>query len=569
MKIISLILVLGSVSSGQIPLTGVPAPAAAESDALGEKPSAVSLGPCSTPRTAASTWLDNLQEETFDLALASQCAAPVQDVSQEETRVRMLQLKQIFDARGIFIRIDQLSDDPDYREQNTGRRVAYLSQLFRQAYLTKQNDRWVVAAATLERVPRLHRETFPIDLNRILSGLPKWTRQPVFGISAWQIGGLGFLFMLGWMCRLIISWIVAAQLRRMMAKLQISWGEDLMSSASLPLGNLVLAAVLGLGVPSLMFGVKLAAILMVAIRTLAAISVVMLVYRTIDLLGAYLLAKAADTDTKLDDQLIPILTRSLKTVTVVIGAIFVLQNLDIDVASLLAGLGLGGLAFALAAKDVVSHIFGSVMIFLDKPFQIGDWIVAAGVEGTVAEVGLRSTRIRTFYNSEVTVPNGKFTDAIVDNYGRREFRRCSIKLGLTYDTSPIQIEAFCDGLRAIIKAHPATRKDYYEVHFCGYADSALEIMVYFFFQVETWSEELRARHEMFLDFLRLAEDLNVQFAFPTRTLHLDSQAQPLPSATKTIPTKESLSETVDGFGPNGQRTITPGQRVHPGFYAEP
>ena len=135
------------------------------------------------------------------------------------------------------------------------------------------------------------------------------------------------------------------------------------------------------------------------------------------LFTSWLEQKAQQTETKLDDQLVPLARRALKIFIVSIGTVFVLQNLNYDVASLIAGLGIGGLAFALAAKDTIANLFGSATIFASRPFQIGDWVVIGGsTEGVVESVGFRSTRVRTFYNSLIGIPNAKVADAVVDNY---------------------------------------------------------------------------------------------------------------------------------------------------------
>src|SRR5690606_24921192 len=141
--------------------------------------------------------------------------------------------------------------------------------------------------------------------------------------------------------------------------------------------------------------------------------------------------KAESTDSKLDDQLVPLLRKAMKIFVVLVGALFLLQNLDVNVASLVAGLGIGGVAVALAAKDTIANFFGSLMIFIDRPFQIGDWVKIGETEGIVEVVGFRSTRVRTFYNSLVTVPNAHFTEAAIDNLGMREYRRTSTVLNLT------------------------------------------------------------------------------------------------------------------------------------------
>ena len=166
---------------------------------------------------------------------------------------------------------------------------------------------------------------------------------------------------------------------------------------------------------------------------------------------------------------------------------------------MIAGLGLGGLAFALASKDMVQNLFGSVTILLDRTFAVGDWIIVDGKEGSVESIGFRSTRIRTFYNSMLTVPNSTFITASVDNMGERRYRRLSTKLGLAYETPPDKIEAFCEGVRELVRQHPYMRKDYFHVYFNGYADSALEILVYVFWETPEWSTELRERHRFLLD----------------------------------------------------------------------
>ena len=158
---------------------------------------------------------------------------------------------------------------------------------------------------------------------------------------------------------------------------------------------------------------------------------------------------------------------------------------------------------------------------MDRTFSVGDWIVVGeGEEGTVEQMGFRSTRIRTFYNSLLTVPNSRFITATVDNMGKRRYRRLSTKFALTYDTPPDRIEAFCEGMREIVRQHPFMRKDYFQVYLNNLGDSALEVLVYVFWETPDWSAELRERHRFLLDSLRLAQALGVEFAFPTQTLYL-------------------------------------------------
>jgi MscS family membrane protein len=273
-------------------------------------------------------------------------------------------------------------------------------------------------------------------------------------------------------------------------------------------------------------------------------------YKLVDLVAAHFQGLAGRTDTKVDDILVPMIRRALKIVVVAFGVLFVAQNLDIDITSLLAGLGIGGIAFALAAKDTVENLFGSFTVLIDRPFQIGDWIVIDDLEGTVEELGFRSTRVRTFYNSLITIPNARLVKAAVDNLGARRYRRVKSMISVQYDTPAERIEAFCEGIRELIRKHPYTRKDYYMVYFNAFADSSLNILLYAFFQTPDWTTELRERHRLFVDIVRLAHRLGVEFAFPTRTLHLASAPaglSPAPAVPPATPPKagaDSMEEAI-------------------------
>jgi len=319
--------------------------------------------------------------------------------------------------------------------------------------------------------------------------------------------------------------VVAARIEKTSQQLGRKWLAKVVDVVASPGATLVTAIILRIGYPQLLLPVAWSQALASVVRVLITISIVWASYRSVDLLAAKLADRAEKTESKLDDQLVPLLRKTLKVVVCVIGTILVLQNLRFDVTTLFASVSIGGLALGLAAKDTLANLFGSIMLFVDSPFQIGDWINFKGVDGTVEEVGFRSTRIRTFYNSVVVVPNAQLANELIDNYGQREFRRCLLTLGLTYDTTPEQMQAFVEGCRAIISANEHTRKDTFEVHMAGFGASSLDVMLYFFFRCDTWTVELRERHNIFLEIMRLADTIGVSFAFPTRTLHVESMAE--------------------------------------------
>ncbi|MEP5834950.1 MAG: mechanosensitive ion channel family protein, partial [Balneola sp.] len=292
-----------------------------------------------------------------------------------------------------------------------------------------------------------------------------------------------------------------------------------------------------------------------------SVGFIWLFYNLSDVFSKYLGVLTSKTETKLDDQLVPLIRKTLRFFVLVMGIILILQNNGYNVASLIAGLGIGGLAVALAARDTLANFFGSVTIFVDKPFRIGDWIKVAGVEGTVEEVGFRSTRIRTFYNSLVSVPNSNISNNEVDNLGHREYRRLLTTLNLTYSTSPEQMEAFVEGIKAIVKSNSHFRQDFYEVHFNAFGAHSLDVMVYVFFKVPDWSTELQQKHNFFLEVLKLAKEVGVEFAFPTQTLHVDSFHKDEPRQVGEPRTEEELAASVTEYGPNGSKSNPDGLRI--------
>ncbi|MEO0717053.1 MAG: mechanosensitive ion channel domain-containing protein, partial [Planctomycetota bacterium] len=189
-------------------------------------------------------------------------------------------------------------------------------------------------------------------------------------------------------------------------------------------------------------------------------------------------------------------------------------------STLIGGLGIGGIAIALASQETLSNFIGSLTLLFDRPFGVGDWIKVDAIEGEVESLGFRSTRIRTGPNSQVTLPNSKLVATSVDNLGRRKYRRYLNKLGLEYGTPPERIEAFCEGIRELIRRHPHTRKDFYAAYFNDFGPSSLDVIVVVFFEAPDWVTELRERHRLLADILRLAEEVGVSFAFPTQTVHL-------------------------------------------------
>ena len=251
-----------------------------------------------------------------------------------------------------------------------------------------------------------------------------------------------------------------------------------------------------------------------------------------------------------DSQLLRLGFKLLALITIAALIIDGADKLGLPAYSVITGLGVGGLAVALAARETIANLLGSLAIMLDRPFRIGDWIRIGDDEGTVEDIGFRSTRIRTFYDSLRSIPNATTVNAAIDNMGQRQFRRVYTRLNLRYDTPPAQIEAFLEGCKAIIRANPATRKDYFHVVLNDYGPHSLSVMLYFFLDVPDWSVELVERQRVLIEVLRLARKLGLELAFPTQTLEVERLPGHPPTAVDP-PADEELAAVAKSFGAGG------------------
>jgi MscS family membrane protein len=525
-------------------------------------------GKCESVRDSVYTLLYWLQEDEIrNPASAAVCidTSGLKQPSIDAPRIAE-QFKKVLDGRGLYIVLENLPGEADFKNDDGEHSYRlFPDALGSMPYKRADDGRWLLAPEGRDAVAGLYSETFPLSMDDLLATLPDWMRSQLIGIQIWQFIAVFLLLFFALALNKIVTYSIRTYVRRLVKRIDIKWLNESISSSDRPVGGLVIALVIAVIFPLLQFPVRVNQLASLGARVLAAISAVWLAYRLIDVFTEFLAGKAAETDTKLDDQLVPMARKSLKLFVALVGGIFILQNLNVNVGSLLAGLGLGGLAFALAAKDTVANFFGSIMIFIDKPFQIGDWIIIGDLEGAVEEVGFRTTRVRTFYDSLVTVPNASVTNTRVENMGARRYRRYKTVLGLTYDARAEQIQAFCEGVRALISAIDGMRKDAYRVEFSGFGASGLDISLTCYMIAESSDEEHRTRSNLNMEILRLAEKLGVEFAFPTQTIHVASAAHPGPSAAPPPPQAKQLAEVVDGFGPDGSLGQPAGYKITEGY----
>lgn len=506
----------------------------------------------STPRSAVNNFLKWQMPPAIDMDIASEAMGINPSMSAERRRELARQLKAVLDARGLLVHVDTIPAEPDYVDESSGQRRYQLFPVrLPEVVVVKSGDRWLFSRRTLAAVPALYDETFSAAAQYLIDLLPAVFQVRLLGIALWQYAGAFLVLLIALVMRKLSEFFLRKFARWLIEHTPPTWDENIVIELVQPVSFLLFTLVLRLSYADLQLPVGMNAAINFALEVMIAGSLLWLAFKLVDFICDHLRQITAKTDTKLDDQLIPLLRKALKVFAFTMGALLLVQSFGYSITSLLAGLGIGGVAVALAAQDTIANFFGSVMIFADKPFQIGDWIITGKVEGTVEEVGFRSTRIRTFYNSVVTVPNSKLASSDVDNLGLRRYRRIKEMLSLTYSTTAQQMQAFVEGIRAIIQANRFMRKDFYEIHFNGYGNSSLNVLVYCFLEVNSWSDELREKHNFFLEILRLAEELGVEFAFPTQTVHVDSFYGDKPRVVGKKRSGEKLAETVASFGPGG------------------
>jgi MscS family membrane protein len=225
---------------------------------------------------------------------------------------------------------------------------------------------------------------------------------------------------------------------------------------------------------------------------------------------------------KLSVEVINFLSKGVKVFIIMLGAMSILQQWGLNVSGFVASLGLGGLAFALAAKDTAANLFGSLVIFIDKPFHVGDWIKTPDVEGTIVDIGIRSTKVRTFAQAIVTVPNANLANSAIINWSRMGKRRIKTSLGLTYNTTPEQVKAILADLKSYLIDNDDIDNETIFINFSGFGESTLDIFCYFFTKTTNWGEYMNIKEKVFLEFMKIiTEKHQAEFAFPSQSLYIE------------------------------------------------
>lgn len=474
----------------------------------------------SSPYTVIHNHLSNLSKEFYH----PDQAALSFPIDREQGKILAVQLKYILDGKGLFIDQNRLPKSNVFKDSLSGEAIYFIDRNEPLIYLERIDSAWYYSRTSVEAIPKLYRKIFPLgNWGGVYFQAPGW-QISLFGIPLWKWLGLLVLCLLSALLfkltRLVFDKSVLPRINKYLEFKLLDY--KLFSKLSRFLGLLAGVMFFQYVLPMLYLPVAFNA---KGLKLLYIVNVLIVIFIGNQLVKICLVKVQKITekpDKQVADQFMPIIKVAAFSIVWAIGIFYILNFLNINITALLAGISIGSLAIALAAQDTIKNFFGSIMIFADKPFRVGDAILFKDIAGVVEEIGIRSTRIRTFANSLTTIPNSQLADEAIENLGLRLFRRYKTEIGITYDTPPALIDSFVKGIRSILEQHPFTRKDVIEVHLNDFGASALNILVFTFFDVADYSQELKSRHEVMTSVIQLAEELGVQFAFPTQTLHIET-----------------------------------------------
>ena len=315
----------------------------------------------------------------------------------------------------------------------------------------------------------------------------------------------------------ILYWVFSNIFQKITSKTTNSLDDTLLRTLQKPTTFLVIVSAYFYSVKFLHFSLNTESILLNIAYIFIALGITSIISRIIDaVISEVILPISEKSETSFDNHLIPVIQKAVRAIIWSLGVVVGLDNIGFDITAMIAGLGIGGLALALAAQDSVKNIFAGIMIFLDKPFKIKDRIKIDGHDGVVEEVGLRSTRIRTLEGRIVTIPNCTFTDNSVINVTSQPALKVKINLGLTYDTNEDDLQKAINILQDIVKNQDAITDDY-AAGFNGFGDFSLNIL--FMYYVRPESHWLNTQTLVNKEVLKRFNEEGLEFAFPTQTIY--------------------------------------------------
>ena len=484
----------------------------------------------STPNATLYTHIYYLMPENYDLAKS---AATVRGLPEGESQFVAKRLKEVFDGNGLIIDFSEVPIDANYIDtvdfgvrslEHNANRYAPFPVRLPEIYLEKYGRSWYFSEETVENLDKIYKETFPIEFSWFNEKFPAFFKTTVNDILIWKpiavIITMIICIILFYVLEPIMFFVLRLLQRIFFRKISGGKTMAILHELAKPIVFIVIIRFIKKVLPSLQM-VKLNALLLTGLKIAETVFWIFVVLKLLKVVLSFYHEFKAEEKTKLDRQLAPILNKVMQGIVVLIGFLHILTLFGVDPGTVLAGASIGGVAVAFAAQDSVKNLIGTMVIFLDKPFQLDDWIEFGGVEGSVERVGFRSTKIRGADTTLFQVPNSKISEADINNKGLRVFRRYTTEVGVRYDTPPELMDAFIEGIKKLIALHPSTKSQSYNVDFISFGSSSLNIMINVYFKGLDWGQEQESKHILHMGIVRLAAALGVEFAFPSTTMMIE------------------------------------------------
>ena len=438
-----------------------------------------------------------------------------------------IKLKEIMEAKGLKVDFSKVPTNPMYSDTTiTKARNQYLlfPHKMPEIYLEKIENNWYYSKETSSKVNEIYKNMYPWYMVKLHQIIPEIGHRSLFNIELWQYLALLVLTILSFGLYYLLRKIVFLILNKTQYLIINISNEEIkysLKKLTRAVVLLILMKFIKSVLPSLVLHIDVYNFLLLTITITALVFWIYVFLKLVVVLMSIYGKYAESTVSKLDDQLVPVLRNFLMVLIIFIGILKFLTLFGVDPITVIAGASIGGIAIALASQDTVKNFIGTIMIFIDKPFHIGDWIEAGTVIGTVETVGFRSTTVRAADTSIFQIPNSQLSEMVVNNKGLRAFRRYQTNLGIRYDTPSELIEAFVLGIRRIIELDPSTRTEQFNVEFNGFNQSSLSILLNVYFVNLDWSSEQTSKHVLHMKILKLASSLGVGFAFPSSTVMIE------------------------------------------------
>ena len=314
-----------------------------------------------------------------------------------------------------------------------------------------------------------------------------------------------------------LYWVIGRIVKKLTAKTKTKLDDIIVDMLEEPIVLIVTIIGVWFAIGRLSFPEKIMDFIDNIYMVMIALTITWLMARLVDaIIKEYVVPITKKTKGDFDDQIIPIIRKAIRTAIWIMGIIIAMNNAGYNVGALLAGLGIGGIALAMAAKDTVANFFGGVTIFTDKPFTINDRVKINGFDGTITEIGIRSTRLKTLENRIVTIPNSKFTDGMVENVSSEPHRKVVLKLGLVYETTANKIQNGMKALHSIVDENEDLEENTV-ISFNEFGDFALGIL--FIYYIKKGADIMGAQTDVNLEVKKRFEELDIEMAFPTQTVY--------------------------------------------------